>query len=489
MMLDNRATAAGLLREGKSATWCAVRQWVTQQGKAAVTFSTAPNEPPVMKRKKAFQQEKEADSVRVRKIRLLATADQRAWLKRWVGAGRWVYNHVVAEFKRLSAELKRMREAGEDDPKAVATVTSGFALNSLRAKFAAKSAFKKDNKWMLDVPYDVRDGALLDAVRARKECLKKAKADPTFRFQLKYRSKKAPSESIYVCSRAFSRGTMYPKFELGELRWAEKLPPVIAHDCRLQRTALGHYYICLPMDRPEPVAPPPLLPGENQARQGRVVALDPGVRTFLTGYDPSGRLVDIAPGSVARLVHLCVHLDRLQSQVDTAPNGRKRRRLRKAATRLRARIRNVVDDLHKKAACYLALEYDLVLLPEFESSQMVRRAGRRIRSKTARSMLTWAHYRFRQTLLARARLSGCVVKLVTEEYTSKTCGRCGKIHDKLGGQKTFRCPSCGHEVDRDANGARNIALMNAADVDLLVEPPSHPRLGVALPPGALLGAI
>jgi len=225
-----------------------------------------------------------------------------------------------------------------------------------------------------------------------------------------------------VCSRAFKKGTIYPAKKLGELHWAEQLPPV-EHDCRLQRTSLGKLFLCLPIAASRPPPPPPLVPGENQARSKRVVALDPGVRTFLTGYDPAGHLIDIAPGAVARIVDLAAQLDRLTSIVALAPNARKRLRLRKAPMRLRERIRSVVNDVHKKAACFLAAAYDLVLLPTFESSRMVQRARRRIRSKTARSMLPWAHYRFRLTLIARARRTGCVVRLVTEEDTSKTCGR------------------------------------------------------------------
>ena len=47
---------------------------------------------------------------------------------------------------------------------------------------------------------------------------------------------------------------------------------------------------------------------------------------------------------------------------------------------------------------------------------------------------------------------------VNESYTSKTCGRCGKINEKLGGNKKFKCNECKLECDRDYNGARNILL-------------------------------
>ena len=50
------------------------------------------------------------------------------------------------------------------------------------------------------------------------------------------------------------------------------------------------------------------------------------------------------------------------------------------------------------------------------------------------------------------------VREVTEEYTSKTCGQCGLLHQKLGSNKEFHCPYCSFSMPRDWNGARNIAL-------------------------------
>ncbi|MBC6477290.1 MAG: transposase [Hormoscilla sp. GM7CHS1pb] len=58
---------------------------------------------------------------------------------------------------------------------------------------------------------------------------------------------------------------------------------------------------------------------------------------------------------------------------------------------------------------------------------------------------------------------GCVVVDVTEEYTSKTCSKCGHIHIKLGGNKRFICPSCGHTISRDINGAFNKMLKALRD--------------------------
>jgi putative transposase len=222
--------------------------------------------------------------------------------------------------------------------------------------------------------------------------------------------------------------------------------------------------------------------GDSQAptastKNPTIVSLDPGVRTFMTVYDPSNEHVyEWGKQDISRIHRLCRHMDTLQSDIDKLKNAtpdskehaQKRRRslynMRKAWKRIIARIQNIINELHKKLTCWLCLHYDVILLPRFETSQMVLKSKRRINSKTARNMLTWAHYRFRMRLKQKAS-AGLSVQVVdvTEEYTSKTCGLCGKINQKLGGNKHFLCNACGYDVDRDHNGARNILIKFLSD--------------------------
>jgi putative transposase len=205
----------------------------------------------------------------------------------------------------------------------------------------------------------------------------------------------------------------------------------------------------------------------------------PGVLAFQTLYDPQQAAIEQwGEGDQGRIIRLCEHLDALESKISRtaaqrggfrqwAEKRRKHvRRLRRAAGRLRQRIRNLVDDLHHQLAAYLVDNYALILLPTLFMSEMVARRGRVIRSKTARSMLTWGHYRFQQFLLHKARtVPDCQVVLVCEAYTSKCCGQCGHIHRGLGGNSVFHCPQCDVVLSRDANGARGILLRFLSGVD------------------------
>ncbi|KAI3432514.1 hypothetical protein D9Q98_004063 [Chlorella vulgaris] len=203
---------------------------------------------------------------------------------------------------------------------------------------------------------------------------------------------------------------------------------------------------------------------QGQRTQG-VVALDPGVRTFQTTYSPDGtsyKLGDTASNRVYRL--LLVRDKYIGLAHMRGPSRRVRRSYGKKAAKIMARIQHIVDELHWKTARFLAQGWSEILIPVFGTAAMSKkyqasRAKRRcIGRKTTRQMLHLRHYTFRQRLHHVAKLTGTVVREVTEEYTSKTCGNCGEIKANLGGAKTYRCQECGVCLDRDGNGARNIFI-------------------------------
>ncbi|MDP2437505.1 MAG: hypothetical protein Q8P67_17310 [archaeon] len=137
----------------------------------------------------------------------------------------------------------------------------------------------------------------------------------------------------------------------------------------------------------------------------RACSLDPGVRTFQTIFDANHHhALQVAPSDMGRIMRLCYYLDRLISKQSQAKTSKKRSSLRRAARRARTRIQDLVNEVHKQLAKHLATSYDLILLPKFETSQMVKRKDRVIGSQTARQMVTWAHSRFQQRLLFKSLL-------------------------------------------------------------------------------------
>lgn len=295
-------------------------------------------------------------------------------------------------------------------------------------------------EWVKDAPRHPKANAVQDAFDAWKQ----ARANGG---QASFRSCREPVHTIKFKAGGYRNSTWYPNLTKGlGFKASQSLPT----DCE--------YGTQLVYDRRRWFAIIPQHVRTEPTQQSDVIALDPGVRTFLTGYDGAS-VLEFGRGDIGRIARLCFHLDKLMGKADgTDIRTKERRSYRCAAERIRVKIRNLVDDAHKKIASYLVKNYKVIFLPTFETSQMVKRASRRIHKKTARQMLTWSHYRFKQTLKSMAALRNVLVVDTNEAYTSKTCTFCGHVHRKLGSFKVFKCPECGSVHDRDWNGARNILL-------------------------------
>ncbi len=287
--------------------------------------------------------------LRSKKIRIYPSPELNKVWRKWLAACRYCYNQAIAlqkSGKRLS-KLKLRNEVMQSDLP----------------------------EWVKETPCHIRQNAIFDAHLAFS-------ASPGARF----RSCRDSSQAIKFNDANFSSGSWYPRLTKG-LTFKVSEPILSTCDQGTQLVfSKGQWFAVFP----KPVA---VTPTEATG----VIALDPGVRTFMTGFDGS-KFLEFGSGDIGRITRLCQHLDDLMSRIASCPSKKRRRRMRRAAQRMRIKIRNLVDEAHKQIAHYLTRNYSLIFLPTFETSDMVAKAKRKIRSKTARAMLTWAHYRFKLTL-------------------------------------------------------------------------------------------
>lgn len=357
-------------------------------------------------------------NLKSKKIGIYPDKEQAALLRRWAGTARYVFNQTVEYLKQPGTKANW---------KAIKT-----------------EILHRLPEWAKHTPYQIKSIAIRDACNAVKAAKKKFIQTKQFQ-EVKFRSRKKRLDSIFIPSSAVPSASVYPNLLGSSLRASEPFPENATHDCRLVIDH-GRYFLAVSIDV-TPIQP------ENQ-RLG-VVALDPGVRTFQTFYSPSiaGKL---GGGDFGHIVRLCFYLDDLYSRISKA-KCRQKKRMRQAAFRIRTRIKNLIDEIHHKAAHWVGTMFDVILIPTFETSQMVSK----LHSQTARAMLTWVHYRFKQFLIQKAvELKAGVIE-VSEAYTSKTCSRCGSIQG-IGSRKVLSC-RCGLRIDRDYNGARGIFLRALGD--------------------------
>lgn len=222
------------------------------------------------------------------------------------------------------------------------------------------------------------------------------------------------------------------------------LPNTFERDCKIMKYG-PHYYLLYTFDKEI---------HRSATKSEDCIALDPGIRTFQTGYSPSGILVKYGERQSTALHALHQKLDALRSLRSKAKQKRKQR-LRKACLRIERVILNTIENLHNQTASHIARQFGTVLLPTFSTSVMQK--GTTLSSNTKRDLGSFSHYKFQQKLLGLCNQHHTTLYLVKESFTTKTCGGCGLLRD-VGRAKVFHCTACSYKQDRDVHGARNILL-------------------------------
>ena len=115
---------------------------------------------------------------------------------------------------------------------------------------------------------------------------------------------------------------------------------------------------------------------------------------------------------------------------------------------LRDKITNMVEDLHYKTIRYLMLNYDVILLPDFKISGMVKKHN--ISNRAKRMLYALSFYTFKERMIYACKVNNKTLCIVNESYTSKTCSCCGNLND-VGGREDYHCTTCDFRIDRDVN--------------------------------------
>jgi IS605 OrfB family transposase len=425
----------------------------------------------------------EKDIIYSRKIRFYPTKKQKVYFKKCFSAHRYFYNKTVEEINR---RYDKRKEEFIAYPTCVLCGNSkeensflcsqhrneplpwnlNIQFRELRILIVKNNTVIENtpDEWQIEIPHDTRQLAVDNAVSAYKSAMTNKKRGNIRNFRLGYMSKKKTTHMFNIDPRAinikkdkkngelkvsiFTKKLGKDKFLFIKKKYMKQIENEISENKSEVKMLYdrGAWYLIF------------CVKGKTQNKCDNLhsIALDPGVRTFQTGYSPNGSTYKFGERQLNQMKTIHSKIDKLKSIIGTpgAANRRKKLNIRKRLAKLEFRLRGIIHNLHNQVGSFLARNYKYILLPDFETSGM--QESNNIHSTTKRRMNGLAHYKFQLKMDHLCKKYGSELNLVNEAYTSKTCGSCGKIKEDLGSDCIYNCSNCRYILDRDIHGARNI---------------------------------
>lgn len=376
-------------------------------------------------------------------------------LENWFKMCDLVYNYCVVKFNQDSSQ---------------------FSTNYMKQKMVIFSSIFPNSK---PVPYDILTDVVKQFCTNVKSCFTNLKNRNIKHFKMKYK-RNYNKNSILIPKKSINSNGFFPT-RFNDIKGFENIDTdLINCDSRLVYNN-GNYYLKCPMETEtkEPI------------KNGNIVAIDPGERNFMAFYSTKNAGI-IGSNLRERILKYATKINIINRALSRKLNRKKNKlrnvnKLRKRKQNYHDRIKNIVKELHNQTALYLVKNYSKILLPKFETQNMVKSYGRRYISQLCKDLHdrpeelaerksrinksrrlsrkqkfvlnSLSHYKFKEHLKHKCKEYNCEFQTVTEEYTSKCCSSCGLLSDKYN-YRTKICPYCGYTCDRDINGSRNILLKN-----------------------------
>lgn len=192
------------------------------------------------------------------------------------------------------------------------------------------------------------------------------------------------------------------------------------------------------------------------------VGIDLGVKTFLTRDD------GIKVENPKFLEEEAKHLAKLQQKLSrTKPGSNNHKKIKHAIATLHEKIKNKRDNFKHNESSKLVNEFDRIYMEDLNVAGMTKSAkgtvdnpGKNVKQKSGlnKSILDVGFGGFKNMIEYKTKFNNKEVVLVDRFFaSSKTCNNCGtKNKDLKLSDRIWICSSCGTELDRDENAAKNI---------------------------------
>lgn len=395
---------------------------------------------------------------KVIKIKLFCNSTQKEVIRRFAGVYRYFYNRTITYCKNIDKIKKEsfyyVDNKDETTKKIVKLPDNYYNWYELK-----KLLMENQPEWLKDIKFNTHSCklAIREALIGIKTNIEKGE-----KFNMKLKTKKDLVQTILIEKPVFQKKwkTLFSTYKIDgkyvfrNLKMSDDIWKYNFCDSSLTYHRILNT-ITLNLSYKDDV---------KKTKETKVCSLDTGERTFETLYCEDG-VCKLGINCRDKIEKVCKEMDIIRQRIDkgyyyknhekVAVNANRKRNLRKAFHRKIKYIKDLINELHNQVIHYLVTHYGKIIISPFETQNMVQK----LVSKIARMMNTLQFYKFRTKLQYKCEEYGCILIVEEEDYTTKTCTRCGNIKE-VGSAKVYNCDKCGLIIDRDYAGARNIMLKN-----------------------------
>jgi putative transposase len=385
---------------------------------------------------------------------LLPTIEQKQVFQKWRHTARYVYNKTLFELKNNHSSKNKFKLRNNLITKQSYKCPNCTSLSkSLLCKQCDTPCDVKINDtiydWESKTPKEIRFSSMKSVLIAYKSALTNLKRGNILGFNVSYKKKNktARKDCIDIDKNSIQLENkqirMYPSrikepIKIGK-RSLKMLTNFTLYDhCKLHFDGKNYNLIVCKQISDKDIKP--------KEQRSKIIACDPGSATFITGYDPDGKVIEIDRNHKL--------MDKFRKKLELLTKLRKRK---SCLQKIRDKRSNYITEMHWQAINQLTSEYNIIILPHFKSQEIVKKSNKKALNK---NLMILSHYKFLQRLIYKAQTmeNTHVIYKVKENHTTQTCGRCGSLK-RLGlNERTYQCEKCDLCIGRDVNGSRNILL-------------------------------
>ena len=380
------------------------------------------------------------------KVRLYPTEDQEILFNKTFGCCRFVYNRHKEERDTFYNENIRDKNLTKEE------------VQELYKTFKPKTQkeFCDEFEWLREIPTITVTDSIRRCEAAYNNFFKshsgKRKGRKVGSPKFKSRKDKNQSFSVYMLSKNCldweHRLITIPKFKQVKFRhaedkkgkWIEWYKGATPKHITVSKNACGEYWCSVSFEKNQDIY--------QIINTSKTVGLDfsPNCLYINDSGEPAPGFIKAKQENKKKLTKLQRRLARKQK------DSKNREKARIKLARFENHIANIRQDYREKEALRLVRENDIIGIEDLNIQAMEKF------SHNAKDYVDTSWYSFITRLEQKAKFHNCLIIKSDRFYpSSKTCNHCGYVKQDLKlSDRTWICPECSTEIQRDQNAAQNL---------------------------------